>query len=140
MKNIPIFVLQKFDLIKYGGILSFYKISMNGVCQFDEFCEEVTKTSEGKRKMNKIYTRMNYMAENNSSLPQTKFNSIKNKQKVFAYEFKEQDIRIYVLKKDPNVYIICGGYKKNQGADISTLLDIIKTKQLDNFIKQIDFK
>lgn len=132
-----IFAIEKLDVIKDGGALSFYKVLISGVCLFDEFCKKTAKSTEGKKKLTKIYSFMNYMAENNNSLPESKFNSIKNKQKVFGYEFKEKDIRIYVLKKDPNVYIVLGGYKKNQNSDVDTLLDIVETKDLNEFITQL---
>lgn len=128
----PTFALEKLEAIKDDGHLSFYKVSIDGICQFNKFCAEIAKSPEDQKKLKKIYAYMNHMSESNGMLPKKKFNSIQNKQKVFGHEFKDDNLRVYVLKKDPNIFIILGGYKKNQNKDIGTLLEII---ELDGFLE-----
>lgn len=136
----PIFALEKLEAIQESGVLSFYKVLVDGKCQFDEFCNKLLKSKTELKSLRKILASMNWLAENNQRLPITKFNSIKNKQKVFAHEFKEQSLRVYVLKIDPNVFVVLGGCKKNQERDVNELLDIVETKGLRKFINDFDFE
>lgn len=117
-KNMNIFAVEKLEEIKEGGKISFYKLIINDRCSYDEFCEDVESDERMAKSLNRIRTYMNYMAETNNILPKTKFNSIKNGKNVIGYEFKDQSIRIYVIKKEPNVFVILGGFKKTQREDI----------------------
>lgn len=133
----PTFALEKLKAIREDGVLSFYKVSMNGICLFDQFLDELLKSKIDERKLKKLYSYMNYMAETNCQLPAKKFNSIKKGQKVFGYEFKEDDLRIYVIKIDPRVVVVLGGYKKTQPKDLNTLFDILITKDLKGFLSKL---
>ena len=72
---------------------------------------------------------MDFMAENDSTLPVNKFNSIKKEKNVIGYEFKKDDLRVYCVKKEPNVIVILGGYKKNQEQDIDKFIRLINDAQ-----------
>lgn len=54
-------------------------------------------------------------------LPGKKFRKIKGKGRTDLYEFKSQNIRVYVLLCTPDMYLVLGGYKQNQKADIDRL-------------------
>ena len=100
------------------GVLSFYKIYRNGKCQFDDFCKEVSKNSVEEKQLRIIFTYMNLLAERDPKLPPNKFNSIKDNNKVIGYEFKSNNLRVYVVKQEPNVFVILGGHKTSQKEDI----------------------
>lgn len=119
------FALREVDEVR-NGKLSFYKLVMDDVCLYDDFCKEIEKNTMNLKSLNSIRAYMNFMAENNSKLPATKFNSILENNKVIGYKFKKDSLRVYVLKKDPNIYIILGGYKKNQKEDIKKFIRIKK--------------
>lgn len=123
--NMSIFALKEVEEVLNGKI-SFYKLVMDEICLYDEFCEEIENNKVNLSSLNKIRTYMNLMAKDNSRLPVNKFNSIKKDNKVVGYEFKDNLLRVYIFKKDPNIFIIMGGYKKNQKKDISKFLRIIK--------------
>ena len=124
------FAFEKLNEVK-DGKLTFYKIAIDGVCLYDNFCKEVDKDKILSKSMNKIRTYMNLLAEKDCLLPSAKFNSIKPKNKVIGYEFKSDIIRIYVVKKNSNVIVILGGYKKNQKKDIEKFVKI--TDNLENY-------
>jgi len=119
------FAVEKVDEIK-DGKLSFYKLVINGECLYDEFCKEVEKSAESKRSLNTIRAYMNFIADCDSRLPGAKFNSIKDKGKVVGYEFKKDALRVYVMKQNPDVYVVLGGYKKIQERNITTFVQIAK--------------
>ena len=121
-----------------NGKLTFYKIHVDGVCLYDKFCKEVDKDKLLSKSMNKIRTYMNLLAEKDCLLPATKFNSIKLKHKVIGYEFKSDIIRIYVIKKNSDLIVILGGYKKHQEKDIEKFVKIIT--ELENYHLAIHIK
>ena len=41
-------------------------------------------------------------------------------------EFKKENIRVYVIKQEPNLYIIFAGYKNNQDLDIKNINTLTK--------------
>ena len=129
-----IFALENIDEVK-NGACSFFKLSYNGRCFYDEFCEEIGNNAIEKKQLNIIRTYMNLMAETNLQLPSVKFNSIKQGNKVIAYEFKSKDLRIYVVKQDPNIFVILGGHKKNQNKDIDYLKKHILSDEFYQYIQ-----
>jgi putative component of toxin-antitoxin plasmid stabilization module len=48
-----------------------------------------------------------------------------------GYEFKSDVIRIYAIKKNFDIIVILGGYKKNQEKDIDKFVKI--TYELENY-------
>ena len=61
---------------------------------------------------------------NDIKLPKEKFRHIEpsnNKERNDLFEFKEKSLRVYVILQFPSIYIIRGGWKKEQLKDISKL-------------------
>ena len=44
-----------------------------------------------------------------------------------VYEFKKDKLRVYVILIKPNVYVVYGGYKKEQQKDIARIFNAINT-------------
>lgn len=63
-------------------------------------------------------------------LPQKKFRHIESSVRDDIYEFKYDPYRVYVIKQKPDMYIVLGGYKKNQSKDILRLEARIKDFKL----------
>ena len=57
-------------------------------------------------------------------MPQKYFRQIKEVKEKDIYEFKKDDIRIYVKLEKPNVFIILGGFKNSQKKDIQQVKKI----------------
>lgn len=99
---------------------NFYKLSINGICQFDEFVKEVETISQEHKSLVKILNLMDAFSP--TPLPKTLFRQIvpKNKkERPDIFEFKRDTLRIYVILQKPNVYIVRGGRKKTQEQDIA---------------------
>lgn len=118
-----IFAIKNVEEVK-NGKLSFYKLIIDGNCLYDTFCSEMEKDEVLASSLNKIRAYMNFMAESDCLLPKAKFNSIKNKGKVIGYEFKDKNLRLYIIKQPPEVYVVLGGYKKTQEKDIKSFSKI----------------
>lgn len=127
-----IFALGKVDEVKDRKI-AFYKLIVNGKCLYTEFCAKIEKGKINLSSLNKIRALMNIMSESNLSLPDNKFNSIVDKGKVVGYEFKDKLLRLYVIKKNPHVYVVLGGYKNDQKKDIKRFIEIAKA--CDSFLE-----
>ena len=95
------------------------------MCWFNDFYEELSRNAKHASELRTILSLMDYMAETNSILPATKFNSIKEGKKVIGYEFKKNDLRVYCIKPASDVVVVFGGYKKNQKNDIKKLRGIV---------------
>ena len=124
-----IFAQEKIDEVKEGKLV-FYKLRVDGICLYDEFCEKMEKNPSCLKSLNMIRAYMNFMAESDKMLPSTKFNSIKGKNNVIGYEFKHKELRVYIVKQEPNVYVVLGGIKSSQKKDIAKFAEIIKDFQL----------
>ena len=123
------FAVQLLESVRNNGKLRFYKMLKDGVAPFDLFYEEVCGDKRHKKDMLKILAMMDYVAETNAILPKEKVNSIKEGDKVIGIEFKKNDLRVYCLKQDPDVFVVMGGYKKNQDNDIKNLKKLLKTNK-----------
>lgn len=121
-----IFAVRIFEGVKPGGKLSFYKLEKDGICQIDEFYEEVHKDKTHDREMKRILAMMNYLSETDKNLPKERFRPIKEGGRTVGYEFKYGALRVYCVKKNPNVVVILGGYKNNQKKDINRLVSTIE--------------
>lgn len=64
-------------------------------------------------------------------LPKTKFRQIKGAASNHFYEFKKNDIRVYVAKISPDIFVLLGGHKGTQKRDIKSL-----DRLFSDFIKQ----
>ena len=119
---------EKFRLIecefinnRYG--LHFHKLVINDCCLFDEFYEDVWSSIKGKKTLSSIIARMENFGDN--LLPKKYFRQIKELGRSDIFEFKQNDVRIYVQMVKPDVVIILGGYKNNQKKDIRRIQRIV---------------
>lgn len=97
----------------------FYEVSVNGQYLCQRFLDEI-KEERDKKKLFKIYAYMDSFSSN-FFLPSSKFRQIKGLRRKDVYEFKNKDIRVYVLMKKPNIFVILGGYKGTQDKDINRI-------------------
>ena len=107
------------DLVNNRNGYTFKKMYINGVCQFDDFYEEVHASKNEYKNLVAIMALMQCFSD--TLLPKEKFRQIKDLDRNDIYEFKKKGLRVYVLLCKPDVVIILGGYKKNQKKDISRL-------------------
>lgn len=118
-----IFAKQKIDLIKSKK--TFYKLFVDGKCQFDEYCKEIEPDKRLSRTLIGAYALMDSFGDG-CMLPSTKFNHIQGIGRNDVFEFKKDVLRIYIIKQEPDVCIILGGFKQNQKKDISKIKKLIK--------------
>jgi len=123
--------MYNFALLKIPeivGKLSFYKLSIDGKCEFDQFEKEIQKDGNLKRELLKIQTRLQEVAEG-KTLPPNKFKDITPKgELVKEYEIKSDHLRVYFFfESDEGRIIICGGKKTTQSKDIAHFQKIKKT-------------
>lgn len=107
------------DLVNNRNGYTFKKMYINGVCQFDDFYEEVHASKNEYKNLVAIMALMQCFSD--ILLPKEKFRQIKDIGRNDVYEFKKKGLRVYVLLCKPDVVIILGGYKKDQKKDISRL-------------------
>lgn len=99
----------------------FREVSVNGRFLFQEFIDNLKDTPKDMKKIMQIYAYMNEFSPS-TLLPKTKFRQIKGGVKRDdVYEFKKDDIRIYVIKKYPSIFVILGAYKGTQDKNISRI-------------------
>lgn len=131
----PKFALIRIDQVK--GKINFYKLGIDGKCDFDEFCEAF-ETADEKKILLTLYAIMDSVA-NLSLLPKTKFRELKGRKrsdKTKDYEIKKDTIRIYLFKDVVGNIVVFGSSKQNQKEDIARLRKLkeeyIKSKSYDN--------
>lgn len=107
-----------FDLTNNPNV-TYYKLSVNGKCSFDDFLKEIEKNVSDRKHLNSILAYMDSLGA--QLLPSTIYNHIKNSKRTDLFEFKKDRLRVYVIDQRPNIYIVMGGYKGNQVNDISNL-------------------
>lgn len=117
--------VKDFDAIKNSTQYKYFRLFINGKCQFDDFKDEVKANAIYRKQYNQILTIMEKISDQHK-LNDKKFRNIKGIGRNDIFEFKSRDLRIYVLKKNPNMYIILGGYKANQDNDINLLKKRLK--------------
>lgn len=117
---------EKFEPVN-NSQYKFHKLYIDGVCQIDEFIEEIN-TNGSKQERNAIIRIIAYMSifSDQVMLPKTKFRQIQSSVRKDIFEFKYDSIRVYVLKQKPDIYVVLGGYKKSQTKDIKRLEKDIK--------------
>lgn len=98
----------------------FYKLYIDGECQFDEFLKDIEKNKSDKKLFNYIVRYMDGITDQNR-YPHTKFNHIEDSHRSDIFEFKKDCLRVYVIKQKPNFFVVIGGYKDNQKKDIKNL-------------------
>ena len=104
----------------------FYKLLIDDICHFDIFVEKLKNLPRDLKSLDSIYAYMDMFSK--TLLPRSKFRSIKNVERKDIFEFKKDNIRVYVILQQPSVYVVAGGFKKDQKRDIGKLV-----KQIRNF-------
>ena len=123
-----VYSIQNFDIV-HNQKCHFYKLLIDGKCQFDEFASEAEKIAINKKCLANIYSRMDSF-DPDLKLPKEKFNHIeggKNNRKD-VYEFKKNQLRVYVILIKPNVNVVYGAIKKgkkDQQRDIDRLFKAV---------------
>jgi hypothetical protein len=74
----PKFALIRIEQVK--GKINFFKLVIDGTCEFDKFCQELDR-AETKKALFSIYATMESVA-NLTRLPGTKFRELKGRKKV----------------------------------------------------------
>lgn len=124
----PEYSTKLFDLTNNPNY-TYYRLFVDGKCEFDDFLQEVNKNVADKKNMNAIIAYMDSLSA--QLLPSIIYNHIESGERHDLYEFKKKDLRIYVIDQRPNIYIVMGGYKSTQKKkDIPRL--IRKTKDFPN--------
>lgn len=98
----------------------FREVSVNGRFLFQEFIDNLKDTPKDMKKIMQIYAYMNDFSPS-TLLPKTKFRQIKGVKRDDVYEFKKDDIRIYVIKRYPSIFVILGAYKGTQDKSINRI-------------------
>ena len=96
--------------------VQFYELELDGKKLFSEFIEDLTDAKD-KKTFIAIATIMDNFSFN-QKLPKEKFRPIKSIKRKNVYEFKKNNIRVYVLMQEPDMFVILGGYKADQKKDI----------------------
>ena len=117
--------IQELDII-HNQKCHFYKVSINGKCQFDKFVSEVETNRRNKSALADIFSRMDLFDPDLKS-PKEKFNHIKGGKydRNDLFEFKKDQLRVYVILIKPDVYVVYGGYKKEQPKDIIRIFNAV---------------
>ena len=104
---------------------TYYKLYVNDKCYFDKFYNEVLKNIADSDDMASIVSVMDRLNAK-QMLPKSLFNHITDAKMHDLYEFKKNRLRVYVIKQDPNIYVVMGGYKPNQKQDIANFKKRVK--------------
>lgn len=115
-----------------GEKLTFYKLCNNGTFQIDEFEQKLTNRES--KSFRSIISYMDIMAENDRLLPDTIFKKIKGIDSHKVYEYRKDNIRVYVLKQAPHVIVILGGYKTKQTKNIKQVTRIVNALNLEELL------
>jgi hypothetical protein len=110
------------------GSIPFFKMVVNGVCEFDEFEAVIKNEGNYSKELIRIQTRMQELSEG-KMLPINKFKPLsKSKDWLNEYEIKTKNLRVYLFH-EPGTgrIIICGGKKSNQGKDIHHFRSILNS-------------
>ncbi len=102
---------ELFDLANNPNY-TYYKLYVDGKCEFDDFLEEIKKNIADKASMDAIITYMDILSA--QSLPSHIYNHIVGAKRSDLYEFKKNKLRVYVIDQRPNIYIVMGGHKSTQ--------------------------
>lgn len=120
----PEYATELFQLVNNADY-AFYKLCVNGECPIDKFLSEVERNSRSKKSMVSIIALMDSFGPR-CMLPKTKFRQIESVGRRDVFEFKKDDLRVYVVKQKPKVFVVIGGFKKNQDPDIRRLKTMLK--------------
>jgi hypothetical protein len=118
------FRVELFDIIN-NAEYCFYKLYIDDVCHFDEFVETIKDLPREPKSLKGIYAYMD-MFSSQIKLPKTKFRHIEGTDRDDVFEFKKDNVRVYIILQKPNIYIITGGLKKTQDTDVKRLKKQVK--------------
>lgn len=121
----PDYEISPFDLVENESY-HFHKLWINGKCRFDSFYEEIKSNDADMKAFDKIISMMDDFCDE-ILLPQKKFRPIKGVNRKDIFEFKNGSVRVYVVKKKPNMYVVIGGSKGSQDKIIKWLKQSLKT-------------
>lgn len=119
-----VYGIKPFNLVN-NSYYQFFEVSVNDRFLFQEFANSLRNSTVDKKRLNAIYRYMD-MISPSVFLPKEKFRQLEGMGSPLYYEFKKNDIRVYVLKQEPSVFILLGGYKGNQKADIKRIKSLFK--------------
>jgi hypothetical protein len=118
------FALAHFEAVK--GRIKFFKLVIDGTCQFDQFCRDVEYNGNLQKELKTLVARMDQVA-NMKLLPQDKFKEITPaKESVKEYEVKSRNLRAYPIKDEGGHMIILAGKKNTKRSDINEFQSIKK--------------
>lgn len=103
---------------------TYYKLYVNDRCYFEDFYNEVMEDVKGSNDMASIVSLMENLGA--QLLPAAKFNHIHDAKRSDLFEFKKNKLRVYVIKQEPVIYVVMGGYKNEQKSDIAKLKKRVK--------------
>lgn len=117
------YIKERLDLVNNPTYV-YYKLYVDGKCQFDEFYNEVIRDVKKSKDMAAIINLMDNLGA--MMLPSTKFNHIQDSQRCDLFEFKKNSLRVYVISRKPEIYVVMGGDKKDQKQDIAKFKKKVK--------------
>lgn len=120
------FTIEPFELV-VNRTFSFFKLLVNGKSLFDEFTKDIKNIKDEKALSGIIALMDNF---GSCLLPNTKFRKIQGTKRDDLFEFKKNNIRVYVLKKEPSIFVVLGGYKTKQKSDIARMDKILSDLDL----------
>lgn len=96
----------------------FYLLYKDGLNFYEDFRDSLIQKTD-LDELDSILALMDRVDNNN--LPVSKYRHIKGGKydRDDVYEFKSKHLRIYVIKKTPDYFVVLGGYKKGQEKDIA---------------------
>lgn len=103
----------------------FHELIINGRNLFQEFIGKIKPGSRDEKSFQGVIALMDVISPR-IMLPKTKFRHITRCERKDIFEFKKDNIRVYVIKQEPNLYIILAGYKNNQDLDIDNIKELTK--------------
>ena len=112
-----IFALK--EIIEIKGKLKFFKLVIDGKCEYDAFEKEIKTEGNYLSELLTIETRLHEISEL-KSLPENKFRELKRKNDgIKEYEIKTRHLRVYLFhEKNTGRILVSGGKKATQKADI----------------------
>jgi putative component of toxin-antitoxin plasmid stabilization module len=118
------FALEEFRLIR--GNTRFYKLKVNDVCLFDEFCDEIQRQGNLAKQLRSALTIMERVAQNLPTSPDKFKNITENDDPVNEYEIKTKDLRIYLFRNSDGAIVVSGGKKSTQKKDINRFKNLTR--------------
>ncbi|MDE6537284.1 MAG: hypothetical protein K2M13_04525 [Muribaculaceae bacterium] len=118
--------MEDFYLKKYEEAdnpkLTFYKVYRSGKCDYDEFIENLNgKYKSLREELGAIHAIIDKIGI--IQLPPSKFRNIKGgkNDRKDIWEIKSKHLRVYLIRKEPDMFLLLGGIKTKQEEDIATV-------------------